>query len=135
VALAIYKQQQGRTLRSATGVALGLVDMVLCYVTYEKLAAYLPDGAYKDYLVYGIPAVLFTVLGIVAFYYMNTPRLADFLIATENEMKKVSWSSRAELIGSTIVVIGTVLVLALVIWGADMFITWAYKSVGLWHHA
>ena len=53
---------------------------------------------------------------------VNGPRFADFLIATESEMKKVSWSSRAELVGSTVVVIVTVLILAAYIFGVDSMI-------------
>jgi len=133
VALTIYKQNQGRYVRSLTGVGLGLVDLALCYVMYQKLAAYLPGSAYKPYLVYAIPAVVFAALGAVAFFYMNTPKVGDFLIATESEMKKVSWSSKAELIGSTAVVIGTVLALALLIWVADTLITMGYtRGLRLW---
>ena len=36
---------------------------------------------------------------------MNKPTNVDFLIATDSEMKKVNWTSRKELIGSTKVVI------------------------------
>jgi len=51
--------------------------------------------------------------------YLNMAKAADFLIATESEMKKVSWSSKAELIGSTMVVIVTVVLLAVFIYVAD----------------
>ena len=33
-------------------------------------------------------------LGLLMFWLMNKPTVADFLIAAEGEMKKVSWSSR-----------------------------------------
>jgi preprotein translocase SecE subunit len=36
---------------------------------------------------------------------MNKPQNADFLIATDREMKKVNWTSRKELTGSTRIVI------------------------------
>ncbi len=129
MALTIYKQNQGRYIRSLTGVGLGLVDLTFCYYVYLMLSGHLPDSTYKAYLVYAIPAVVFAALGVVAFFYMNTPRVGDFLIATESEMKKVSWSSKAELIGSTAVVIGTVLVLALLIWLADTLIMMANTRV------
>jgi preprotein translocase subunit SecE len=129
----IYKQHQGRYVRSLTGVGLGFVDLALCYYIYLMLGGHLPESTYKAYLVYAIPAVVFAGLGAVAFFYMNTPRVGDFLIATESEMKKVSWSSKAELIGSTAVVIGTVLLLALIIWIADTLITMGYtRGLGLW---
>jgi preprotein translocase SecE subunit len=88
---------------------------------------------YKVYLVYGIPAVMFAALAVVAFFYMNKPVVVDFFIATESEMKKVSWSSRAELLGSTAVVLVTVFLLALFIWLADTGIIWSLtRGLGLW---
>ncbi len=41
----------------------------------------------------------------VALRLMNKPSNVDFLIATDSEMKKVNWTSRKELIGSSKVVI------------------------------
>jgi preprotein translocase SecE subunit len=59
--------------------------------------------------------------------------VVDFLVATETEMKKVSWSSRAELVGSTAVVIVTVFVLALFIYFADYILIYVFKNgLGLW---
>jgi len=56
-------------------------------------------------------------------YYLNKPKAADFLIATESEMKKVSWSNKAELVGSTIVVVVTVFLLAVFIFVMDLFVS------------
>jgi preprotein translocase SecE subunit len=44
-------------------------------------------------------------LAIFTFWFMNRQQSVDFLIATDNEMKKVNWTSRKELIGSTKVII------------------------------
>ena len=44
---------------------------------------------------------------------MNKPSNVDFLIATDSEMKKVNWTSRKELIGSTKVVIIFMFLIAL----------------------
>ncbi|HEX2973736.1 MAG TPA: preprotein translocase subunit SecE [Tepidisphaeraceae bacterium] len=56
-----------------------------------------------------IKLIIVGVLGLVAaglfWWYLNKPVVADFLIATESEMKKVNWTSRKELMGSTKVVI------------------------------
>ena len=46
----------------------------------------------------------------------------DFLIATEGEMKKVNWSSRKEIRGSTIVVIGLTIIIAVIISVMDFLI-------------
>ena len=50
-------------------------------------------------------------------YYLigRKPKVVDFLIATEGEMRKVNWSSRREIRGSTIVVIGLTCVIAFII--------------------
>ncbi|HPD16717.1 MAG TPA: preprotein translocase subunit SecE [Planctomycetota bacterium] len=45
--------------------------------------------------------------------------MADLLIETQQEMRKVAWSSRAEVIGSTIVVLVTVVLLSLFIFVTD----------------
>ena len=132
--LQLYKSGQGRYVRAGTGVAAGLVDLVLAYYVYVLLERHVPAAMeYKAYLVYGIPAVLFAALGVVAFFYMNKPNVVDFLVATETEMKKVSWSSRAELIGSTGVVIVTVIALAVFIYVADRVLLTLFTDVlGLW---
>ncbi|NLX58365.1 MAG: preprotein translocase subunit SecE [Phycisphaerae bacterium] len=46
-------------------------------------------------------------------------------------MKKVSWSSRAELVGSTIVVIVTVLVMAMYIFGVDTVLMTGLRWIGI----
>jgi preprotein translocase subunit SecE len=51
---------------------------------------------------------------------MNKPANADFLIATDSEMKKVNWTSRRELIGSTKVVVGFMFLIAAVLFVIDL---------------
>jgi preprotein translocase SecE subunit len=51
-------------------------------------------------------AVAFGVIFFgIALRLMNKPENVDFLIATDSEMKKVNWTSRKELVGSSKVVI------------------------------
>jgi preprotein translocase SecE subunit len=130
----VYKRGQGRYVRTTTAVGAGVVMAVLCYYVYVLLERHVPkEFAYKVYAEYAVPAVLFVVLGAVAGYFMNKPAVVDFFIATESEMKKVSWSSRAALFGSTAVVIATVLLLALMIWLADTGIVLVLtRGLGLW---
>ena len=129
----LYKSGQGRHVRGGTGVAAALVDLVLCYYLWTLLSRYLAENAYKPYLEYGIPAAVFAVLGVAVFFYVNKPNVVDFLVATESEMKKVSWSSRAELVGSTVVVIMTVIALAVFIYFADTIFIYVFKNgLGLW---
>lgn len=86
---------------------------------------------YALYIHYGVPALVFAISCWLIFRLVNGQRFADFLIATESEMKKVSWSSKAELIGSTIVVIVTVFILAVLIYIADFIWTFGFVKIGV----
>ena len=57
-----------------------------------------------------------------AYRQFNRPKTADFLIETENELKnKVTWPSRKEEISASVVVVVTVLILSVFIFGVDYF--------------
>ncbi|MEA3368087.1 MAG: preprotein translocase subunit SecE [Planctomycetota bacterium] len=124
MALRLYKPGQGRYVRLGTAGGAGLVALVICYYVYTLLAAHVPeDFAYKVYVVYAVPALLFAGLAVLVANYLNNRKAADFLIATEGEMKKVSWSSKAEVLGSTMVVIMTVIIMAVFIFVVDYLVS------------
>ena len=50
---------------------------------------------------------------------MQYPPFVEFLIATEAEMNKVSWTSRDDLYRATTVVLVTVLLMSLFLFGVD----------------
>ena len=105
--LNIYKRSQGKYTRITTFVAVMVLAAWGCESLTRKL--YYLDSAY---LRFGIPLVVFVLIGFVMFLVVNRPKTADFFIATEGEMKKVSWSSKKEIIGSTKVVIVTTFLMA-----------------------
>jgi preprotein translocase SecE subunit len=61
---------------------------------------------------------------------MNKHTVADFLIAGEGEMKKVSWSSRREIAVSTLIVIVVVVIMAVLLGITDtgfrLFFDWLF---------
>jgi preprotein translocase subunit SecE len=57
----------------------------------------------------------------LVFRIVNYPRFANFLIAVEGEMDKVSWSDQDYLKRATGVVVGTMLLLGTVLWAYDFF--------------
>src|SRR5262249_1323828 len=66
-----------------------------------------------------LPQVMYTVpillIGLVLWFswrIVNYPPFADFLIATEAEINKVSWTTRKRLVQDTIVVLVTVLLMS-----------------------
>ena len=70
---------------------------------------------------YGVPAVLLAAGVWITYRVVNFPGFADFLIAVEAEMNKVSWPTRSELIRASLVVLITIFVLAAVLTMFDLF--------------
>jgi preprotein translocase subunit SecE len=66
-------------------------------------------------------AVLFmAICGAIGYWLLCVnQRLVEFFIATESEMKKVNWSSKKEIMGSTWVVIGVTVFLAVLCFVCD----------------
>jgi preprotein translocase SecE subunit len=64
---------------------------------------------------YVLPSLLFALGLWFAWRLVNVPVFADFLIATEAELNKVSWTTRKRLFQDTIVVLVTVALLAVFI--------------------
>ena len=70
---------------------------------------------------------------IVSWRLINMHSFADFLIATEAEMKKVAWSSKKRLFQDTVVVLTTVLLMTLFFLFVDFFWSWllSQKYIGV----
>ena len=97
--------------------------MLLAIIGAVKLSEELTTLPISPLVRYGVATALVVVAAMVMFWMVNRPRSADFMIATEGEMKKVSWSSRKEVVGSTKVVIITTLILTAILFAVDMLFT------------
>jgi len=62
---------------------------------------------------------------------VNFPTFADFLIATEAEMNKVSWSTRRRLVQDTIVVLVTVFLFTVFLLAVDQLWGWGMTAIGV----
>jgi len=114
----LYKRTQGRIARQATFGAIALAVLLGCW----QLSDVLRD--YGTAIQYGVPGLLLLLGWFLAFRVVNWPRFADFLIAVEAEMNKVTWPSRSELIRASAVVLITIFLLATVLFLYDMFWRW-----------
>lgn len=113
----IYKKGQGYWTRMGTAGAAALVGALVIFNMYQ----YLPSLGLTDSRNITIAAVIFGVLYALGVYsLMNRPTNAEFMIATDSEMKKVNWTSRRELIGSTKVVVGFMLLVAALLYVIDL---------------
>ena len=76
---------------------------------------------------------MLAVVGLWAAYRsVNLPAFADFLIAVEAEMNKVSWPSRGEMLRWSVVVIVMIFAIGLLLAAFDLFWVWFFKLIGVY---
>lgn len=125
---AIYKPGQGYYTRMFS--AVGAATLVLTGVAWlwGELQRVESNTIYWQA---GVAVAVIAVFGSLLFYIFNKPRVADFMIATEAEMKKVNWPSKREIVGATVVVIVGTLLLAALLFAIDVFFGWAFLEIGI----
>ena len=114
-AFGIYKRNQGRICRQVTFAAIAITMALGLY----RLSLELIDSGRT--VQFGVPGILL-LLGLwVAFRIVNVPAFADFMIAVEAEMNKVTWPTRPELFRGSGVVLVTIVSLSAVLFFFDFF--------------
>src|SRR5579872_6201893 len=101
VRTAIYKPRQGWYARLNTGLGLGQIVLAGAYQVWQASLEYAPLWRF------GLPVAFAAILGWVILRIVHFPPFADFLIATEAEMNKVSWTTKDDLVRATTVVLTT----------------------------
>jgi preprotein translocase SecE subunit len=91
-------------------------------------SAYIPL-MFKLHLV--LPVVFALLLLWFAYRLVNAPQFADFLVATEAEMNKVSWTTRRRLVQDTIVVLVTVFLMTVFLFFIDILWIKILSGVGV----
>jgi preprotein translocase SecE subunit len=118
----IYKRGQGKYTRLCSAFAIAIIAGLGCLQLYSRLQA-TDLGLWIETMV---PAGLFVVLALFISWMMNKPSVADFMIAAEGEMKKVSWSSKQEIAISTFIVIVVVVIMAVLLGATDLVFNWFF---------
>ena len=128
MSLALYKTGQGFWTRTLTGV--GAAILVLAGVGWGvgKMSVIRENTIYWQA---GMAVAVIAVFGALVWWLLNTPRIADFMIATEAEMKKVNWPSRREIIGSTWVVICGTAFIAALLFAIDLLFSWIFLQLNV----
>jgi preprotein translocase SecE subunit len=131
MAFDIYKRGQGKYTRLCSGFGAAIIAGLGCWRLYVKLEPISWWGLSRRaalWIATMVPVGLFVALGLLIFWLMNKATVADFMIAAEGEMKKVSWSSRREIAVSTFIVIVVVILVAMLLGVTDlsfrMFFDW-----------
>jgi preprotein translocase subunit SecE len=109
----LYKPRQGWYARLYTALGLGVILVLGLWRLHETLMTASLGTRY------GVPALVGAVLAWVVFRLVQYPPFVEFLIATEAEMNKVSWTSRDDLYRATSVVLATVVLMSVFLFGVD----------------
>lgn len=131
--LQLYKPEEAKTSRGLTAAAVGGLLLFGLYTLFHQLiGSFWKDPLPGIGLLLGdeFPisprVILVTVLIVVAafadYVLCNHPKVVEFLIETEGEMKKVSWATRQEVVGASLIVIFTVVVLGVFIFAVDQVV-------------
>ena len=126
---AVYKPNQGRLVRQVTFAAVALVLGLGVWRSAALVQSLLPAGDDVAMLRFVVPGLLLAAGAWLAFRIVNVPRFAEFLIAVEAEMAKVSWPSGGEVFRSSVVIIFLIFALAAILAGYDLFWRVVLRSV------
>jgi preprotein translocase subunit SecE len=126
--LEVYKRSQGRLVRQLTCLAVWVAFALIAWRLNRSLSI---DWHASPGVAYGIAGfVLFAGLWL-GYRLVNLATFADFLIAVEAEMNKVSWPSRTELIRASIVVIVLMFGLTMVLFTYDVVLDQLLRAIGV----
>jgi preprotein translocase subunit SecE len=129
---AIYKPGQGYWTRLFSVIGLALL-VLMGVVWLVGLLANTKIAGMEPVIVQGGAAVLVIAVFLWIGYSLIgcKPRVVDFMIATEGEMKKVNWSTKKEIYGSTWVVIGLTAFLAVLCFVFDLLFQIIFTWMGV----
>lgn len=126
MSLEIYKKGQGKVARAC---AYALVGVLVAFGAWRFHAAFNVPG--EGVLIEKLPIIgSLTILKIGALFVflvglllthlvLNRAKVADLLIDTEQEMRKVSWPSWPEVKSATLVVVVVTFVMGMALFGFD----------------
>ena len=110
-----YKPLQGKRARLWTAIGLGATILL----GLRELSLTFYGAQFSAGVFYGVPVLVGFALAWFIYRLLHFPPFVDFLIATEAEMNKVSWTSKEDLKRATIVVLCTVAFMAIFLFGVD----------------
>ncbi len=129
----VYKSGQGYWTRMGSAAGALLIILLFCYFYWDQIRPRFDFLAAREHekLSIGIVIGLFVGLSLLTWWLLNKATNADFLIATDSEMKKVNWTTKEELIGSTKVVIVFMFVTAIFLFICDLIFHYIFFFMGV----
>lgn len=130
----LYKRTQGQLTRQVTCGVVWVAFALAAWRLYDFLnGVTLPSflRSVESAVEIGVPGLVLLIGAWLGVRLVNMPRFADFLIAVEAEMNKVSWPSRTELIRSSVVVIFVIFALAATLFTFDIIWKALFEFIGV----
>ena len=126
----IYKPGQGYWTRLMSAVGWGIVIAFAALWGWNQLATL--DVAEPVYYQGAVAGAVLLICGAILYWIVYIkPRTSEFLIATDGEMRKVNWSTRREIIGSTWVVIAISVIIAAILFIVDLGFSAFFRWIGV----
>jgi preprotein translocase SecE subunit len=135
--LTVYKRGQGQYTRWGTFIGAMVLILAGGHFLWNELGVFRrEDKQYTLVLQNIIPLMVVVVLGALTYWVsFISPKACNFMIATEGEMKKVNWSSRREIFGSTKVVIMFTVLLTVILFVVDIVFMSFFGWIGVLREA
>lgn len=128
----IYKQGQGYYTRWISAVCFGLLFAMGAVWLWNVLKTMHVAGIEPVYFAGGGALLMCALGGFMIYQYIGRKQnVVDFMIAVEGEMKKVNWSTRKEILGSTWVVIGFTIIIAIFCFVIDLGYASFFRAINV----
>jgi preprotein translocase subunit SecE len=122
----LYKPNQGRIVRQVTFLTAAFLGCLVAWeVKRSPVLSGLGNGSYL--VMIGLAAMMVWF----AYRIVNYSVFADFLIAVEAEMNKVSWPTRRELWNASMVVMFVIFSMAAFLFLFDAIWTVVFEAIGI----
>ena len=127
MSLHIYKPDQGYYTRVISSVTIGTLALCGGAWLWDQLAIF--GNAY----IQASAALIFVGIfaNLIYWIYGINQKMVEFFIQTEGEMKRVNWSTRREVFGSTWVVIIVSVSIAIILFVTDIFFSKIFQLIGV----
>jgi len=131
MAFGLYKSGQGYWTRVMSAIGAGVLGLAGAAWAAQQASARVSaeSETYVQGIVGGVIALLTAAL--VWWLVGRKRQTVEFFIATEGEMQKVNWSTRREVTGSTWVVIGVSVVIAVVLFVTDLVFSYFFRLINV----
>ena len=123
----LYKPNQGKVVRQLSFLAIVILAGLAAYELhrFSLFSEMFTGSRYIFLLAFALVAIWFS------YRVVNYSKFADFLIAVEAEMNKVSWPSKTELWNASLVVMFVIFAMAGLLYLFDLIWTALFQFIGI----